>query len=174
MYGIQIASMSSGLTADVTTFTYNSTFYSSTYSTIDFSYNPGFTGNLANLTLWSNKAYIKLNNCNYTGIPGLVRNIFTNRNTCLKSAGGMTYIYVNGNIDNSGLTGTYQLGNLGTYSGNTYDLTENQIDNLANGLDYTGTGTNTAWTDKEKIYCLSTFHNSSTDSSLRYRASITY
>ena len=66
------------------------------------------------------------------------------------------------------------MGSIGTYSGNINDLTEQQVTNLANGLDYTGTGTSTIWSQKNKIYWLVTAKNSSSDSSLRYRVSITY
>ena len=118
-----------------------------------------------------NKRYIYLNNCSYTGIPNFVRNVFTQRNTCLKATGGTTTINVANNVDNASVTGVLQRGSLGTYTGNQNDLTETQIDNLANGLDYTGTGSNVAWTDKEKIWWLLNCKNSSTDSSSRYRLS---
>ena len=166
--------MSIDLVADITTFSFNTTFYTTTYNGILFNNNPSFTGNLGNLTLWSNKSYIYLQNCAYTNIGGFVNNVFTQRNTCLKATGGVTSINVAGNIDNASLTGTYQRGSLGTYGGNQNDLTEAQIDNLAAGLDYTGSGSSTAWTHKEKIYWLVNCKNSSTDSSSRYRVNITY
>lgn len=81
----------------------------------------------------------------------------------------MTNIQVQGNVDNNLLTGTIQQPPLGTYAGNVHDLTEQQIDFLAQGLDYTGTGTSTPWTDKELIWVMSNLKNSSVDSSLRYR-----
>ena len=49
-------------------------------------------------------------------------------------------------------TGTYQQGDLGTYSGDQWDLTEEQINNLAAGIDYDGGGSNVAWTSKEKVW----------------------
>lgn len=163
------------LYCDITTIIFGTWWKSSpSYTELHFHNNPHFTGDLSTLTLWGNKAIIDLSNCAYTNIPGFYRNIFTNRNTCLKAAGGTTTLYTQGNVDNSSLTGIYKLGNLGTYSGNYNNLTEVQIDNLANGLDYTGTGSNTPWTDKEKIWCLVNFNNSSTDSSKRYRFSTSY
>lgn len=63
---------------------------------------------------------------------------------------------------------------MGSYTGNMNDLTETQIDNLANGLDYMGNGSNTPWTDKEKIWFLVNCTNSSVDSSSRYRVTINY
>lgn len=171
-YGIVFSSLAN-LYCDITTINFG-LFLTTTYAQIVLSYNPHFTGDLGNLNLWQNKQEINLRNCEYTGIPGFVRKVFTNRNTCLKAAGGMTNISVQGNVDNASLTGTYQQPSLGTYTGNINDLTEAQIDNLANGLDYTGTGTNTAWTDKEKIWVITKLKNSSTDSSLRYRCTFSY
>lgn len=172
-YGIMLSELQN-LFADVTTITFNNAWYTTKFTQLNFSYNPHFTGNLANLSLWSNKQVINLSYCAYTGIPSFFRKIFTNRNSCLKAGGGMTTISVQGNVDNASLTGTYQQPNLGTYTGNMNDLTEAQIDNLANGLNYTGTGTNTAWTDKEKIWFMVNCKNSSTDTSLRYRVTINY
>ena len=121
--------------------------------------------------MWQNKAQILLNNCSYTGIPNFVRNVFAQRNTCLKPIWGSITINIANNVDNNLITGILQQGSLGSYSGNQNDLTETQIDNLANGLDYTGTGSNVAWTDKEKIWWLLSCKNSSTDPSSRYRLS---
>lgn len=163
------------LYADITTFTFD-TWYNITkvYGVIYLYNNPHFTGNLGNLTLWSNKSKIYLQNCAYTNIGGFVNNVFTQRNTCLKATGGVTNINVANNVDNNLLTGVLQRGSLGTYTGNQNDLTETQIDNLSNGLDYTGSGSNTAWTHKEKIWWLVNCKNSSTDNSSRYRCTISY
>lgn len=170
-YGFVLKEMNNLLVTDITTWVFNSTLYTNTYCVVNISYNPGFYGNLGNLTLWQNKSQIILNDCVYTGIPGFVRKVFTNRNTCLKATGGTTTINVANNVDNSSITGTLQRGSLGTYTGNQNDLTETQIDNLANGLDYTGSGNNTTWTDKEKIWWLLNCKNSSSDNSSRYRLS---
>ncbi|WP_131840107.1 hypothetical protein [Acetobacteroides hydrogenigenes] len=171
-YGLIMSNMPN-LYMDITTLVHGAG-YTNTYNSIILSNSIHFTGNLANIQLWGNKYEVNLSNCSYTNIPLFIRKIFTNRNTCLKAAGGMTSISVQGNSDNTSLTGIYQQPNLGTYTGNLNDLTEAQIDNLANGLDYTGTGTNTAWTDKEKIWFMVNCKNSSTDTSLRYRVTINY
>lgn len=164
----------SNLYADVTTFTFDSTLLSNNFIALHFMSNPHFTGDLANFPLWGNKSAINLSNCAYTNIPGFVNKIFTSRNTCLKAAGGITTISIQGNIDNNLLTGTETQPSLGTYTGNINNLIEAQIDNLANGLDVTGIGTNTPWTYKEKIWFLKNLKNSSTDSSLRYRVTLNY
>ena len=95
-------------------------------------------------------------------------------NAIFGDIGGTTTISMQGNVDNNLLTGTYKQPNLGTYTGNINNLTEAQIDFLAQGLDYTGTGTNIPWTDKEKIWFMVHCKNSSTDSSSRYRVTISY
>jgi hypothetical protein len=159
--------------ADITTFAWPAS-YASTYMEITLSGCPHFTGDLGNLTLWANKKIINLSNCSYTNIPSFVRKIFANRNTCLKAAGGMTNIQVQGNVDNNLLTGIEQQPPLGSYTGIINDLTEVQIDNLAAGKDYTGSGLSTPWTDKELIWILAKLKNSSTDSSLRYRCTFNY
>lgn len=170
--GIFICNMDN-LFANIVSFSYG-TWYYSLYTSVELSYNPHFTGNLGDLTLWANKSIINLSYCGYTDVPRFIRKIFTNRNVCLKAAGGMTTIAVQGNIDNPSLTGSYQQPNLGTYRGTPNNLTEAQIDNLATGFDHTGTGTNTPWTDKEKIWFMENCKNSSTDNSLRYRVIINY
>lgn len=162
------------LYGDITSFTFGGAYLTQYSFGYCFKNCPHFTGNLANLALWANKSIIDLSACAYTGIPGFVRKIFTNRNTCLKAAGGMTAISVQGNVDNNLLTGIEQQPTLGSYTGNINDLTEAQIDNLAAGKDYTGTGTSTPWTDKEKIWVMTKLKNSSTDSSLRYRCTFSY
>lgn len=162
------------LYCDITTLSFNSTQWVSSYGSATFNNNPKFTGNLANLTLWANKSVVNLSNCAYTNISGFVRKVFANRNACLKAAGGMTTILVQGNVDNNLLTGIEQQPPLGSYTGNINDLTEAQIDKLGAGNDYTGTGSSTPWTDKEKIWIMTKLKNSSADSSLRYRATISY
>jgi hypothetical protein len=159
---------------DVTTFTYNTTWYESNYDSIMLSSCQNLNGDLSKFPLWCNKYKISLNNCAYTNIPGFIRKVFVNRNTCLKAAGGMTAIYVQGNVDNNQLTGIEQQPPLGTFAGNINDLTEVQIDNLEAGKDYTGIGTSIPWTDKECIWILTKLKNSATDSSLRYRSTWSY
>lgn len=164
------------LEADITTFIFNpATYGSNAQMMFRFDNNPKFTGNLENLPLWgNNKATLNFSSCAYTGIPGFINKIFTNRNTCFKSNLTSTGLSIQNNVDNNLLTGISQWPNLGTYTGSVHNLTESQIDNLSQGLDYTGTGTNTPWTHKEKIYFLTNCNNSSTDNSKRYRVTITY
>lgn len=72
------------------------------------------------------------------------------------------------------ISGTYQSPDLGTYIGNINDLTETQITNLSNGLDYTGSGSNTPWTTREKVWILVNLKVSSSNNTSRYKWSITY
>jgi hypothetical protein len=60
------------------------------------------------------------------------------------------------------------LGDVGTYVGNAWNLTEEQVNNLYAGTDYNGTGTNVLWTSKQKIYWMKKAKVSSTNNTLRY------
>ena len=71
-------------------------------------------------------------------------------------------------------SGTFQQGSLGTYGGSVHNLTEAQIMYLANGLDYTGSGTNTPWTALEKIWALTQIKVNSGSVTARYKFTITY
>ena len=75
------------------------------------------------------------------------------------------------NISNIGdtITGTYQLGDLGTYTGHEWDLTEAEINNLVAGNDYDGGGTNTPWTQNEKRYYMLNAKQSSGSTTDKYK-----
>ena len=60
------------------------------------------------------------------------------------------------------------LGDLGTWGGSQWDLTEEQVNNLAAGTDYDGLGTNTPWNSKQKIYWMVNAQTSSTNPTKRY------
>lgn len=81
---------------------------------------------------------------------------------------------LNINNNSGATTGVYQQPNVGTYSGNIHNLTETEINNLSNGLDYTGSGTNTAWTQREKMWILVNLHISSGNINPRYYWVIQY
>ncbi len=72
------------------------------------------------------------------------------------------------------LTGTYQQPDLGTYTGDINDLTEAQITNLSNGLDYDGLGTNVVWSTLEKVWILENLDTTSSSGVKRYNFSFTY
>lgn len=125
------------------------------------------TGNLSGVTLYSSLYYFKIsNNSGITGSDDFADYIFDNRKFFTRSV----YLY----LENLGdtITGLRQLGDLGTYpTGATnyqWDLTEAEVNNLEIGTDYDGLGTNTAWTQAEKIYWMETAKISSTNLSYRY------
>ena len=98
-----------------------------------------------------------------SALNSIVTFLFTNRNFWADPAPDIDL------RSNAGLvSGTYQQGDLGTYSGNFDDLTEAQIDNLAAGNDYDGTGSNTAWTVREQAYALIEMHTAQGSGTKRY------
>jgi len=72
------------------------------------------------------------------------------------------------------ITGTYQLGDTGTYpTGSTspeyaWDLTEAELNNLVLGNDYDGGGSNTPWTQNEKRYYMLNAKVSSVSTTAKY------
>ena len=60
------------------------------------------------------------------------------------------------------------LGSLGSWSGSPWDLTEEQVNNLVAGTDYTGTGSSTPWDSKNKMYWMKNALVSSSSTSKRY------
>ncbi|MFA5366453.1 MAG: hypothetical protein WC333_00820 [Dehalococcoidia bacterium] len=133
------------------------------------------TGSLSGVTLSSGLAQFYVYNCpNIVGSNAFINYLFTYRKY-------FTYIYtVTINFSNIGeaVTGTSEtLGDLGTYSGSStgWDLTEEEVNNLAVGTDYDGLGTNTPWDSKQKVYWIENAKISSTNLNYRYvRYNITY
>ena len=120
----------------------------------------------------SNRRNVYLNESELTTIEldSITNKLFSNRVIYNNSASKLYRIY-----DNTGYpTGTYQEPNKGSYSGNTNDLTENEIDNLVAGNDYDGGGSNTPWTVLEKIWILVNLDISSSNPTTRYYWSVTY
>jgi len=110
--------------------------------------NTCITGHLSGVTIHPNTyQFIVGNNSSLCGSNEFSDYLFTNRKNWTRNYSSVSF----SNIGDSP-TGTYQQGDLGTYGGDPWDLTENEINNLAVGTDYTGGGTNTAWTSKEKVW----------------------
>jgi hypothetical protein len=128
------------------------------------SYDSAIWGNLSGVTLYTGfYNFFVQNNSGITGSDDFIDYIFINKKN-------FTYTSPSINISNIGdtVTGTEQLGDLGTYGGNENDLTEEQVNNLVDGTDYDGLGTNTPWTQAEKIYWMKNATVSSTNPAKRY------
>jgi hypothetical protein len=123
-------------------------------------------GNLSGVTFNSGIFRFFIDGC--TGVTGsnfLIDYLFVNKKYFTNPTG--FYIYMNGIGD--AVTGTSQtLGDLGTWGGSQWDLTEEQVNNLAVGTDYTGAGSNTPWDSKQKIYWMMYAETSSTNPARRY------
>ena len=131
---------------------------------VDLSY-ADIVGNLSGVTLNLGIYQFKVNNCsNLFGSNEFTNYIFINRKNWTRSN---SYFYYQ-NIGDT-VNGTSEiLGDLGTWSGSEWDLTEEQVNNLVDGTDYDGLGTNTSWNGKEKIYWIKNALVSSSSSSKRY------
>ncbi len=126
--------------------------------------NAALVGDLSGVTLFNNFYYFYVqDNSGVTGSDSFIDYIFINKKNFIYSTPRI-------NIENIGdtVTGTEQLGDIGTWSGDENDLTEEQVNNLVDGTDYDGLGTNTIWTQAEKIYWMKFATISSTSSTRRY------
>ncbi len=126
-------------------------------STINLNY-----GTICNMYLWTNP-YL-------SGATGFANKIFDERKSFLR-----TYVYINWSNISDIVTGTSEtLGDLGTYTGHQWDLTETQVNNLALGLDYDGLGSNTCWDPKQKIYWVKNARVGSSSPTRRYPLQLVY
>jgi len=132
------------------------TYISGNLSNLDFTSKPTtyfyardsyMSGDLSGVTLPFNFTAWQISNCTgATNIDSFFNYLWINRKNWTQNF----YIYVQNLGDYP--SGTYQLGDLGTYGGHEWDLTETEINFLVSGDDYTGTGSNTPWTTLEKYY----------------------
>ena len=122
-------------------------------------------GHLSGVTLGSGQyVFYCYDNPNVYGSNEFADYVFINRRY-------FNYYYMNISIANIGdtINGIAETsGNTGTYTGEFWDLTEAQVNDLADGNDWDGNGTNTPWTSKEKIFWFRNAQVSSTNSNLRY------
>lgn len=134
--------------------------------------NTNITGSLSGVTLYSGIYLFYVNNCpNLLGSNHFINYIFDYRKYFTSST-----VYFNiQNIGDTVTGSTETLGDLGTYtqfSGSSqyyyWNLTENEVNNLASGLDYNETGTNIPWNSKQKIYWMKNARISSTNLNKRY------
>jgi len=134
------------------------------------------TGNLSGVTLNTSFYQFYVNdNPDIYGSNEFIDYIFINRNV-FTSISWSNICYINiANIGDTVSGSTEELGDLGTYTGSEWDLSETQVNNLSNGLDYDGNGNNIEWNPKQKIYWFKNAQISSTNTSKRYITySITY
>ncbi|MBW2187604.1 MAG: BspA family leucine-rich repeat surface protein, partial [Deltaproteobacteria bacterium] len=151
----------SGWTALVYLYMYNMTSIQGDFTAWDLSactllqrlylYNLDLSGSIANIGN-ENWLAISLNlmfGNSITGLNDYTLTYFDNRATYTASTKT-----INISENSELLTGTYQQPDLGTYGGSVHDLTEVQITNLSDGLDYDGLGTNVVWSTLEKVWIL--------------------
>jgi uncharacterized delta-60 repeat protein len=139
---------------------------------VRLSYCDSIVGNLSGVTLNMGIYEFRINGSpNIYGSNAFIDYIFINKKN-------FNYGYTQFNIQNIGdtVTGaTETLGSLGTWTGDPNDLNEGQANNLALGIDYTGSGTNTPWDSKNKIYWVLNARVSSVNLNKRYTVyGITY
>jgi len=123
-------------------------------------------GHLSAVTLNYNCIYFFCVNNNPTicGADSFACNIFTNRKNF-----ALPYVYLYWDSIGDTVAGTSEtLGSLGTWDGSPWDLTEEQVNNLVAGTDYTGTGSNTPWDSKNKMYWMKNALVSSSSTTKKY------
>jgi len=99
-----------------------------------------------------------------SGATGFANKVFDERKSFLKSWVNLNWGSIADNV-----TGTSEtLGDLGTYAGHQWDLTETEVNNLALGLDYDGLGSNTCWDPKQKMYWVKNACIGSSSTTKRY------
>ena len=112
--------------------------------------NAKLQGNLSNVNLNYNNIqqfYIN-NNSNVCGANEFANKIFINRKNFYRPNTSLYWHSIGDNVTGE----TEILGDLGTWDGDTWDLTEAQVNHLAAGTNYDGEGTNIPWDSKQKIY----------------------
>jgi len=129
-------------------------------------------GHLSGVSLYNNFYYFSIyNNPDIYGTNEFIDYLFVNRENWSRTGSIMQFQ----SIGDSASGATETLGDLGTYGGNQWNLTEAQVNNLVAGIDYTGSGTNVAWNSKEKMYWQKNAQISSTNTTKRYKLiNITY
>jgi hypothetical protein len=131
----------------------------------------GITGNLSGVTLSTGIYYFDVrNNPNIFGSNKFIDYLFTNRKNFTFPYTVYINIYgigdtVTGGTQQLGDTGTFPLGTGGT---GQWNLTESQVNYLVAGLDYTGSGSTTSWTQGQKVYWMEFAKISSTNLNNRY------
>jgi len=124
----------------------------------------GLSGNLSGVTLdYRIRYFYADNSTGVTGTDEFVDYIWAARKSWIA-----TFRINISNIADT-ITGTYQLGDLGTYGGHEWDLTEAEINNLVLGNDYDGGGSNTPWTKNEKRYYLTNAKESEFSTTDKYK-----
>ena len=130
----------------------------------------GLYGHLSGVTLSTTFSSFLIEDCSgVTGSNEFMEYLWINRKNWTQ------YFSVNISGITDAPTGTYELGDLGTYGGNAWDLTEAEINNLVLGNDYNGLGSNTPWDQLQKYYYHKEARASGVSSTAKYKISaITY
>ncbi len=128
--------------------------------------NAKLQGNLSGVTLNYNCMYYfsVYGNPNLYGADSFACYLFINRKNFTGSY--LTFYWYSIGDTVVGVSET--LGSLGSWSGSPWDLTEEQVNNLVAGTDYTGTGSSTPWDSKNKMYWMKNALVSSSSTSKRY------
>ena len=129
-------------------------------------YNTNMVGNLSGVTLNYNFYYFQVySNPTIYGTNEFIDYLFTNR-VLWSRANSYTDFRTLGDTA-SGATET--TGATGTWSGSIWDLTEAYVNNLADGLDWDGNGSNTPWNPKQKMWWQKNAQISPTNTTKRYK-----
>lgn len=126
------------------------------------------SGSVSNWTLPSNWYAINLNNLSITGLSDFIDKIFNNRTVLSYNIARTIYISGIDEITNNPSLWVIEQGDLGSYAGDITQLDENSVNNLKNGDDYDGQGSNTPWTPGETIWWIQNAKQQSNPNIRRY------
>jgi len=123
-------------------------------------------GHLSGVTLGYNSYYFQIyGNPAISGTNEFINYLFDNRVLWTRVGSNLNFQSIADTA--TGVSET--TGDTGSWSDSIWNLTEAYVNNLADGLDWNGSGSNTPWNSKQKMWWQKNAHISSTNTTKRYK-----
>ena len=121
------------------------------------------TGNISNFVLNDYISLVNFSSLNITGTIGFMLNVFEKRQLYKSNVTSINIFLQNIiEIQNNPNQWTKEEPSKGTFQLHIFELTEAQVNNLSNGLDYDGNGNNTPWTSGQMAWWMENAKNGET------------
>ena len=121
------------------------------------------TGNISNFVLNDYISLVNFSSLNITGTIGFMLNAFEKRQLYKSSVTSINIFLQNIiEIQNNPNQWIKEEPSKGTFQLHIFELTEAQVNNLSNGLDYDGNGNNTPWTSGQMAWWMENAKNGET------------